>query len=287
MRRVLFLLIVLNVILNANDLQRIKSSGELRHLGIPYANFVTGFGNGLDVELIKGFAKYLGVKYTFVQTNWDDAFTDLTGNKIKKNGDNIEIVGKEIIKGDLIANGLTILPWRKKVLNYSTPTFPSGVWLVAKSNSDIKPIIPSNSLENDIVKVKNSIKDKKLLTRPNTCLDASLYNINKNNTKILIHPKEKSIIEMVPALINNQAEVTLLDVPDALIAIEKWSGEIKIIGPVSQNQEMGVGFRKESKELLLEFNKYFQMIKKDGTYNKMVRKYYPAVFDYYQDFFNK
>ena len=48
---------------------------------------------------------------------------------------------------------------------------------------------------------------------------------------------------------------------------------------------MGVAVRKTAPKLLAEFNKYFEKIKKDGTYNKLVEKYYPDVFYYYGDFF--
>ena len=47
------------------DLSEVKERGVLRHLGIPYANFVTGSGDGLDVEMVKGFAGHLGVRYAF------------------------------------------------------------------------------------------------------------------------------------------------------------------------------------------------------------------------------
>ena len=54
------------------DLDEIRARGELRHLGIPYANFVTGLGDGMSVELAKGFAAHLGVQYQFVRTDWPD-----------------------------------------------------------------------------------------------------------------------------------------------------------------------------------------------------------------------
>ena len=65
--------VLLAIILSATpsycrDLQEIKSEGVIRHLGIPYANFVTGSDDGMDVELIKGFAKHIGVKYEYVKT---------------------------------------------------------------------------------------------------------------------------------------------------------------------------------------------------------------------------
>ena len=44
----------------------ISKEGVLGYLGIPYANLVTGSGDGMDVDLIRLFARYLGVKYQFV-----------------------------------------------------------------------------------------------------------------------------------------------------------------------------------------------------------------------------
>ena len=49
--------------MNAQDLADIKKAGVIRHLGIPYANFVTGAEDGFDVELVQKFAVSLGVKY--------------------------------------------------------------------------------------------------------------------------------------------------------------------------------------------------------------------------------
>ena len=70
----------------AGDLADVKQRGVLRHLGVPYANFVTGAGDGMDVELMKGFAGYLGVRYEYVPTSWKDVIGDLTGKKSQGRG---------------------------------------------------------------------------------------------------------------------------------------------------------------------------------------------------------
>ena len=44
------------------------------------------------------------------------------------------------IKGDIIANGLMILPHRQEIVDFSTPTFPTGVGVIAPANSQINPI---------------------------------------------------------------------------------------------------------------------------------------------------
>ncbi|HTZ17278.1 MAG TPA: hypothetical protein VMB78_02435, partial [Dissulfurispiraceae bacterium] len=52
------------------DLDDVRKRGVLRHLGVPYANFVTGSGDGMDVELMKMFARHIGVNYKYIKTDW-------------------------------------------------------------------------------------------------------------------------------------------------------------------------------------------------------------------------
>ncbi len=48
---------------------------------------------------------------------------------------------------------------------------------------------------------------------------------------------------------------------------------------------MGAGFRKTSPELRKAFNEFLTGLKKDGTYMKLVQKYYRAAPRYQPDFF--
>lgn len=242
----------------------------LRHLGVNYANFVnsgTDGLTGLDVELIRRFAGYLGIQYEWVQTSWSTVLSDLPQ------------------KGDLIANGLTILPSREELVAFSTPTFPTGVWLIAKADSAIQPVSPSGDIRKDIEEVKRKMKDHSVLSMKNTCLDSTLYGLDQYGANISIFTASENLHDMAPALLEGQAETTLLDIPDALIALQKWPGDIKIIGPVSEYQEMGVAFPKGHQKMLNKFNLFFEELKKSGEYRKMVEKYYPTVFLYYDDFF--
>lgn len=270
----------------ARDLAEIEEDGALRHLAVPYANFYTGLGDGLDVELIRGFAAHLGVSYELVETRWEDVFGDLTGRDARREAAHAELLGETPIRGDLIANGMTILDWRAEVVDFSLPTFPSAVWLVARADSDLAPIAPSGSLAEDIRQVRGKLPGRRVLALANTCLDPDLYRMEATGAEVVLQPQGRRLNEMVPAILNRDAESTLLDVPDALIALERWPGRIKVIGPISQEQRMAVAFRKDSPELRAAFNAYLQRIGRDGTYAQLVEKYYPAVFDYYADFFH-
>lgn len=268
-----------------HDLPDIQAAGVLRHLGVPYANFVSGKGDGLDVELIQGFAAELGVRYEFVETNWKNAFGDLTGQNARGAGSEAELLEKTPVRGDLLANGVTILDWRRQVVEFSDPTFPSGVWLIARADASLDPIRPTGRLGSDIGLVKAAINGRSVLALENTCLDPRLYALPDTGAEVRLLPHVRNLNEIAPAVLRGDAETSLLDVPDALVALEKWPGELKIIGPVSEAQLMAVAFRRDSPQLREAFNQYLRRIRTDGTYLALVEKYYPAVPDYYSEFF--
>ena len=268
----------------AQDLDAVKARGVLRHLGIPYANFVTGSGDGMDVELMRRFAEHLGVRYQYVRTDWDEAIGDLTGKNVRpRKGGGYEVVGEVPIRGDVIANGVTVLPWREQVVAFSVPTFPNQVWLVARSDSPLAPITPSGSIEKDIASVKKLLRERSLLCKENTCLDPALYEIDATGARVRLF--SGSLNELAPALLNGEAEVTLLDVPDALVALEKWPGKIKVIGPISDVQDMAVAFRKDAPALRAAFDAFLADLKRSGAFRAIAMKYYPYVKDYYPGFF--
>ena len=79
----LFLVAAWLVPVNAQDLAEIRERGVLRHLGVPYARFVTGNGEGFDAEIVQRFAKHLGVRYESVQADWPTVIQDLIGQDLE------------------------------------------------------------------------------------------------------------------------------------------------------------------------------------------------------------
>lgn len=271
----------------ADDLDDVLSRGELRHLGIRYANFVTGAGDGLEVELVQGFAKRLGVKYTFVLTDFYAVMHDLLGKDVVNRGNDVVLQGKFPIRGDIIATGFTILPWREKVVIFSEPTFPSSVWLVARADSPLKPITASDSLAQDIARTKAMIGEKSLLVMERTCLDPGNYGLKDKGIDLRTLGNTTNLNEMVPALIKGDADLALLDVPDAVLDLEKWAGKVKVLGPISEDQTLAAAFRKSGSRLRDAYNAYLRDIRATGTYDALVNKYYPGIRRYFPDFFTK
>ena len=282
---VMVMLLASASLLHARDLAEIKASGKLLHLGIPYANFVNGQGEGLDVEIIKAFCAHIGVSYEYVQEDWATSIPDLIGKTFKLEQGKAVITGTTPIKGDLLANGLTILNWRKDILSYSMPTFPTQVWLVVGHKSPITPITPTGDINQDIKLTHEKLKGMHVLCRSGTCLDPRLFDLS--GAGATARDFEGSLNDLAPAVIMGEADATLLDVPDALVALQKFPGKIKIIGPITDRQKMAVGFRKDQPNLLKAFNEFFTQLRASGQYDVLVHKYYPLAYTYFPEFFAK
>jgi ABC-type amino acid transport substrate-binding protein len=281
------LILMLPPLARAADLAEIQARGELRHLGIKYANFVTGAGDGFDVELAQGFAKHLGVKYTLVYSDFYSIIRDLLGKDVAVKDGQAVLSGSHPVKGDMIATGFTVLPWRKQVLLYSEPTFPTQVMLVARAEAPQMPLVGSHSLARDIQDTKAMIGKKSLLVMEKTCLDPAGYGLKGQGIDLRPYTKNTNINEMVPAMLNGVAEYTLLDVADVILDLQKWAGRIKVLGPISEEQEMAAAFPPTSPQLRDAFNDYLRKIKADGSYRKLARKYYPGIDRYFPAFFAK
>jgi ABC-type amino acid transport substrate-binding protein len=271
----------------AADLAEIKKRGEIRHIGIRYANFVTGAGDGLDVELMQGFAKRIGVSYKLVYSDFYSVIRDLLGKDVVYKSGEVTLTGDYPVKGDVISTGFTMLPWREAILLYSDPVLPSQVLLVAPAESDLQPIEDGANLAADIANTRKAIGSRSVLVMERTCLDPTNYGLDNVGIDLKAYNKSANLNEMVPAMLNKEAELTLLDVPDAILDLRKWAGRIKILGPISGPQMLATAFPKDAPALRDQFNAYLRDIKASGVYDRLVDKYYPGIRRFFPEFFTK
>jgi ABC-type amino acid transport substrate-binding protein len=205
---------------------------------------------------------------------------------VRKNGE-VTLTGDYPIKGDVISTGFTMLPWREAILSYSDPVLPSQVLLVAPAESDLQPIDDGADLAADIAKTRKVIGSRSVLVMERTCLDPANYGLVNVGIDLKTYSKSTNLNEMVPAMLNKEAELTLLDVPDAILDLRKWAGKIKILGPISGQQMLATAFPKDAPVLRDEFNAYLSDIKASGVYDRLVDKYYPGIRRFFPEFFAK
>lgn len=268
----------------AASLKDVQDRGVLLHLGVPYANFITGSDDGLEVELMQAFADFLQVRYQFVQTTWQKALEDVSGKKVKVRGSDVEILGAVPVRGDVLASGVTVFSWRQDIVDFGTPTFPTQVWVMARAESDLRPIIPGRSIQEDIEETLVQLRNRTVLGVANTCLDPAIYGLDDRPADVRYF--QGSLNELAPAVMYEAADATLLDVPDAIVALRKWPGKIKVLGPVSRPQVMAPAFAKDSDQLRKAFDRFLQALKSQGRYEPLIRKYYPSIFQYFPEFFD-
>ena len=120
-----------------------------------------------------------------------------------------------------------------------------------------------------------------------TCLDPTNYGLVNVGIDLKAYNKSANLNEMVPAMLNKEAELTLLDVPDAILDLRKWAGKIKILGPISGRQTLATAFPKDAPALRDEFNAYLSDIKAAGVYDRLVDKYYPGIRRFFPEYFAK
>jgi len=81
-------------------------------------------------------------------------------------------LGKALtVNGDVIAHAMTILPEREELVSFGAPAFASQIWLLARHDSSVNPIIPTDNVELDITDVGDCMQGMELLGIADTGLD--------------------------------------------------------------------------------------------------------------------
>ena len=187
----------------------------------------------------------------------------------------------------MIAGGFTLLPWRQQILLFSAPTFPSQVVLIARADSSLQPITGSDDLLGDIQETKALIGGRSLLVMERTCLDPANYGLHGHGIELRAYTRSSNINEMIPALLHLDADLSLLDVPDLMLDMQKWAGTFKVIGPISGEQALAAAFPKDAPRLRDAYNAYLAESRANGTYDRLIDKYYPGIQRYFPAFFAK
>lgn len=163
------------------------------------------------------------------------------------------------------------------------------VLLVARTDSELSPIkaraAPGADVRADIEATKALIGNRSLLVMEGTCLDPDNYGLSGKGLDLRAYTRSSNLNEMVPALLEHDAELTLLDVADVILDLRKWAGRIKVLGPVSEQQLLAAAFSPDSPQLRAAFDDYLRELKRDGRYDALVDHCYPGIRRYFPAFF--
>jgi polar amino acid transport system substrate-binding protein len=231
-----------------DSLMKIKKKGVIV-VGLDDQFPPMGFRNksgeivGFDIDLARVAAKKLGVKVEFKPVAWDGIVFSL------KNGD-----------VDLIWNGLTITPGRKKAIAMTNSYLADKQIIMVKSNSNIQNL---TDLKGCVVGIQlgsssaNALKKNKILV--NSLKKVRLYD---NNTQALM--------DLAAGRINS----VVIDEVVGRYYIKKRPGDYRVLRRSLKSENFGIGLCKGDKKLLTRLNEIMTQIRKEGIESRISKKWF-------------
>ncbi len=201
-----------------------------------------GVPSGVSVDFAYELGKYLNRDVKIKNIAWTGLIPSLKTGKV-----------------DLIISSMTITPERQKVINFSIPYSQSNLAILTHPKSGVKSIDDLNQ-KGKVVAVKQGSTGhtwaRKYLKK------AKILPFDKENAAVL-------------EIIQQKADGFLYD---QLTIYKNWkkhnSSTIAILKPFQKEPEYwGVALRKQDVELKKKVDEFIKKAKKDGTMDKISRKY--------------
>ncbi len=242
-----------------NLLNAIKKRGKLivttNYNSIDYFIY-KGLPMGFQLELMKAFAKHLGVKPEFIITN------NLASN--------LSLLATE--RCDIIANNITITRDRKKLLDFSSPINQTRQVLIQRNpyyqvDTNIKKTLLIRNILNlggkTVYVMKNSVHFDRLLNIQNEIGD-SIHIVAVDTMD------SEQLMEMVAS-----AKIDYSIADENFAQVNKtYYKNLDIQTPISFPQNLAWAVRKHSDSLLITLNNWIREFKQTKEYHNIYDKYY-------------
>ncbi|MEH7307412.1 transporter substrate-binding domain-containing protein [Neobacillus drentensis] len=224
-----------------------EKGGKVYKVGVDttYPPFEFKEGNeykGIDIELINAIAKNQDFKIELSPMDFGGIIPAMQANQL-----------------DVAIAGMSITDDRKKVVDFSTPYFDAGLTVVVKKDNS------------SIQSVKN-LKGKKVAVKKGTT-GAKFAQDNAAKLGITVVQFNDSPA-MFQEVSNGNADALIEDYPVISYAIAQKDLGLKIVGDRLNGDQYGIAVLKgQNQDLLKKINKGFEELKKDGTYDKIIKTY--------------
>lgn len=214
---------------------------------------------GFQFELLKSFAKYLGVKLEIsVRNNLDQALLDIEDKRC-----------------DLLAMDLAITSERRKKMLFTEPIYKSRQVLVQKMPENWRNMNTWDEIESHLIRDAIDLQGKTVHIQKGSVFYNRLNHINiETGGDIHIIEDELSVDELIEQVENGEIEYTVCDSHVGAIN-KKYHKNIDIetlLGAYSQNLAWALPLGSDS--LLIEINKWLKQYKKSKEFYYVYNKYF-------------
>lgn len=197
---------------------------------------------GIDIDLINAIAKNQGFKIKLSPMDFGGIIPAMQANQL-----------------DVAIAGMSITDERKKVVDFSKPYFDAGLTVVVKK-------------DNTTTKSVDDLKGKTVAVKKGTTgAKYAQDNASKLGIKVVQFNDSPAMFQEVA---NGNADALIEDYPVISYAIAKKDLGLKIVGDRLNGDQYGIAVLKgQNKDLMEKINKGLTELKKDGTYDKIIKSY--------------
>ncbi|HEY9544429.1 MAG TPA: transporter substrate-binding domain-containing protein, partial [Solimonas sp.] len=198
---------------------------------------------GFDVDLARLMARYMGVRLTLVNTQWDGIIPALMTDKF-----------------DILMGGMTITPERNLQVNFADPYIVIGQTVLIR-----KGLIGTISNREQLDDPKYTIA-----TKLGTTGDIAA---RKYFAKARIKAFE-SEAEATLEVRNGRADAFVYDLPFNAVFVARYPGQVGLLKEPFTREPLGWAIRKGDPDFMNWLNNFLRTIKADGSYDALYGKWF-------------
>ncbi|MDJ1158850.1 glutamine ABC transporter substrate-binding protein [Chelatococcus sp. SYSU_G07232] len=208
---------------------------------MPFEFQVDGKLTGFDIELVEAAAKVMNKKVEWTTIDFKGLIPGLVAKRF-----------------DMAVSAIYITDERKKVVDFSDPYYPGGLVIMVKK-------------DNTSIKGPEDLPGKKVSVQVGT---KSVSYLQENFPKVERTEVEKNQ-EMFMLVELGRVDAAVTGKPAAKL-FAKSRPTVKVLDKQLTVEEYGMAVRKDLPELTKELNAALAKLKADGTYDKLVQKWFEA-----------
>lgn len=200
---------------------------------------------GFDMDLLNAIAKDQGFKVEYKALEFDSLIPALQSDQ-----------------ADIIAAGMNALDKaRQKKVDFSDTYYDSGlVVLVKKDNTTIKSVDDFTT----------SMKIAGQIGTTSADMVNDLQSSGKIAKAVILNKNSEAILQLQ----NGYVDAVIIDKPVAESYINQHPDTVKKVGKVMNKESYGFAVKKGNSELQEKINDGLKNVKADGTYDKLVKKWF-------------
>lgn len=208
---------------------------------------------GLDAEMAREFARYIGRDLRFVDLKWDDQIPALLNNRT-----------------DIIMSGMTITDMRKMSIAFSQPYYRSGLMaMVRKAEANRFPVSFYGLLGQAPAMRFGVVKG--------TTGESFVNNNFVSAQRITAYPSTREALDalLTPVLVN-RIDVFVQDGPILLMMLaENQSAELTVLPSPLTDEYLAWGMRQTDTGLKESADRFLESIARSGQLESIVKRWIP------------